>query len=244
MTLTIGTGPFGDAPAGRFNFDPEPPKDVLYVEDSPRRVRVRLQGRTLADSTRMKLSHASGQTPTYWFPRDDVVDDLPEAARAALRTGDDPLLDGHVTFAWHAMDTWLEEDEEIGVHPRDPYHRVDVLHSSRHVRVLLAGELLAESRRPKAVFETGLPVRFYLPPADVRSDVFVPSDTVTHCPYKGTATYRSVRAAGEVHPDLVWTYLKPLREVAEVAEHFCFLNERVDLEVDGEPWQRPRTKFS
>jgi uncharacterized protein (DUF427 family) len=108
-------------------------------------------------------------------------------------------------------DAWFEEDEQIFVHPRDPYHRVDVLDSSRHVKVTVNGEVLAETVRPKLLFETGLPPRYYIPPEDVREDVLVDSDKQTWCPYKGAASYYSVEAGGGRVEDLIWYYPEPIR---------------------------------
>ena len=130
------------------------------------------------------------------------------------------------------------------VHPRDPYHRLDVLPSSRHVRISLDGELLAESRNAIALFESNLPTRWYLPREDVHAHL-VPVDTVTSCGYKGTATYYSVRlAGGGIAENLVWSYAQPLDEARRIAGRFCFLNEQVDIEVDGELQARPATAWS
>jgi uncharacterized protein (DUF427 family) len=142
------------------------------------------------------------------------------------------------------MDEWLEEDEPVYTHPRDPYSRVDILHSSRHVRVELDGELLAETRHPTILFETGLPPRYYLPLSDVRRELLRPSDSATHCPYKGTAGYWSVQVNGKLYEDLVWIYRTPLPESQKVAGLACFYNERVDLVIDGAREQRPATPFS
>jgi len=101
-----------------------------------------------------------------------------------------------MAFRFDAMDDWLEEDEPILGHPRDPYHRVDVRQGSDHVRVLAGGEILADTARPKLLFETGLPTRWYIPPQDVRTGLLIESDTTTVCPYKGRARYRSL-AAGD-----------------------------------------------
>ena len=95
-----------------------------------------------------------------------------------------PALKGLVAFYFDRMDRWMEEAEQIGVHARDPYHRIDVIATDRHVRVLLDGQLLAETRQALALFETGLPARWYIPAEDVVAEL-QPSDTVTHCPYKG-----------------------------------------------------------
>lgn len=138
------------------------------------------------------------------------------------------------------MSEWLEEDEPVYVHPRDPYKRVDILASSRHVRVELDGVVLAESRAPRILFETGLPPRYYLPMPDVRMELLRPSGTQTGCPYKGTAAYWSVEVNGELHRDLVWSYRSPLPESQKIAGLLCFYSERVDLYVDGERVVHPR----
>jgi uncharacterized protein (DUF427 family) len=126
------------------------------------------------------------------------------------------------------MERWLEEDEEIVGHPRDPYHRIDTRHSRRHVRVLRDGEVLADSRRAVALFESNLPVRWYLPREDVSAPL-TPSDTHTICPYKGRASYYSVGS----EPDLVWYYPEPLAEAAAIRDMLCFYDEKLSLEVDG-----------
>ncbi|WP_232778598.1 DUF427 domain-containing protein [Carbonactinospora thermoautotrophica] len=273
MGLMIGTAPFGERPGGVFNAQFGVPRHLLYFEDCPRRVRAVFAGETVADSRRVKLLHETGLTPVYYFPIEDVRTDLlvpsqlrtrcpvkGEASYWSVVVGDrtapdavwayeQPLesaawLAGYVAFYWDRMDAWYEEDEQVFGHPRDPYHRVDVRASSRHVRVLLLGQVVAESRRPKLLFETGLPPRYYLPAEDVCTDLLEPTDQITRCPYKGEARYWSVRVDGTVVPNLVWSYPKPYPEAADVAGLFCFLNERVDLEVDGELQERPVTRWS
>jgi len=142
------------------------------------------------------------------------------------------------------MSEWLEEDEPVYTHPRDPYKRVDILASSRHVRVEVDGVTVADSVRPHILFETGLPPRYYLPLPDVRTDLLRPSGTQTHCPYKGTASYWSVQTAQGLREDLVWIYRTPLPESQKVAGLACFYDEKVDVYLDGEPQPRPRTPFS
>lgn len=152
-------------------------------------------------------------------------------------------LPDHVVVSWQAgvLDRWTEEDEEVFVHPRDPYSRVDALESSRHLRVHLDGQLLADSRRPVALFETGLPTRWYLPADDVRLDLLTSSDTVTRCPYKGvTSAYWSY---GE-HSDIAWRYDEPLPAVANVAGRIAFYDEMVDVAIDGVRQDRPQTHFT
>lgn len=145
---------------------------------------------------------------------------------AAFRPADDDLA-GLVVLDFAAFDTWREEDEVIRGHPRDPYHRVDVRRSSRHVRVELNGVLIAESTRPTLVFETGLPVRYYLP----REDVVVPltpTDTHTICAYKGEASYWSAEGL----TDVVWGYEEPLPDAAGLEGHVAFYDDKVQISVD------------
>jgi uncharacterized protein (DUF427 family) len=274
MTLTIGTGPFGDQSAGTFNFDTRVLQPhTLYFEDSPRRVRVMLGGETVADSKRAKLMHETGHLPVYYFPKEDVRMELLEesdhtthcpfkgdASYWSVRVGERvsenavwgypepidscPLIAGYVAFYWNRMDHWYEEDEEVFVHPRDPYHRVDILESSRHVKVSVNGEVVAETQRPRVLFETGLPPRYYIAPEDVREEALHESAKTTQCPYKGVASYWSVEAGGERVEDLIWYYPEPIPEAAKIEGLLAFFNEHVDLEVDGEVQERPRTQWS
>ena len=239
---------------------------------SPRWVRVQFGGEFVADSKRALLlrQYGPGRLPTYYFPQADVRMDLLEPAAAdqpggettiwTVRAGDrvaeraasmhrDPPpeladLAGHVTFAWHKMDAWYEEEEQVFVHARDPFKRVDVLPSSRHVRVVIAGETVAETRRPALLFETQLPTRYYLPPEDVRMDLLEPTATTTRCPYKGVASYWSARIGDHLAKDVVWAYPEPIPECPKIKGLPCFFNERVDLYVDGELQARPRTPWS
>ena len=142
------------------------------------------------------------------------------------------------------MTEWLEEDEQVYVHPRDPYKRVDILASSRHVRIEVDGITVAESRQPRILFETGLPARHYLPLTDVRMDLLRPSATVTHCTYKGAAAYWSVDTGKGVHEDIAWIYRAPLPESQKIAGLAAFYDEKVDVFVDGVPQRRPQTKWS
>lgn len=263
MSMMFGHGPFGTDPRGRFNFDPGAPEAALYFEDSPRRVRVVFNGETVADSTRMKLLHETGHMPVYYFPIDDVRPELleptdrrtrcphkGEATYASIRVGDrvaenaawrypDPIdgappLGAYLAFEWEAMDAWHEEDEEVFVHARDPYHRVDALTSSRHVRVRAGGEVVAETRRPVLLFETSLPVRCYIPREDVRMELLEPSPTRSRCPYKGKASgYWHVRAGATRVDDAGWVYDEPLPAAVLIAGRIAFYSEKVEVEVDG-----------
>jgi uncharacterized protein (DUF427 family) len=155
----------------------------------------------------------------------------------------DPDLAGYVVLDFGAFDAWYEEDELNVAHPRDPFHRIDVLPSSRHVRVELEGHVLAESSRPTLLFETMLPTRYYLPHDDIRTEL-TPSNTRTHCACKGKASYWSAAAGDHVVPDLGWTYQQPLHDAAQVRGLIAFFNERLDLIVDGERPERPITPWS
>jgi uncharacterized protein (DUF427 family) len=197
--------------------------------------------------------------PTYYVPVADLLAELVETGETAsspdgtdgrahdVRLGDavvpgaattfpdarEPALLAHVKIAWDAMDAWFEEDEEIFVHPRSPYTRIDALRSSRHVVVELEGVVLADSRSPVVLYETGLIPRYYLPPTDVRRELFVSSETVTYCPYKGTANYLSLRSGELQVPDLAWSYPFPVRESTPIAGLVAFPDERVDVTIDG-----------
>ncbi len=143
------------------------------------------------------------------------------------------------------MDAWYEEDEEIYVHPHDPYKRIDILESSRHVEVVVLGEKVADTRRPILLFETGLPVRYYFPRLDVRIDLLIDSDKTTGCAYKGKAQYYSVKVGDQIAQDIAWYYQYPGIEAIKVRARIAFFNERVDaLYVDGEKQEKPETVWS
>jgi len=241
--------------------------DELRVETIAKRVRTYVGGQLVADSIQPRLVWEFPNYPTYYLPARDVTATLEPAGPgpscelgiaerldvvvdghrvdgAALRYPDSPTLADLVRFDWNAMDEWLEEDEPVYTHARNPYHRVDILGSSRHVVVTVAGVTVADSRQPRILFETGLPARHYLPMGDVRMDLLRPSDTSTGCPYKGTAVYWDVVIDGTEHRDLAWGYRSPLPESQKIGGLVCFYNERVDLEVDGVPQRRPATEFS
>lgn len=274
MALTVGTGPFGHAPAGTFAPPLDVPAHLIYLEDSPRRVRVVVAGETIAQSGRAKLLHESGHLPVYYLPQEDVRMDLLEASEHTthcpvkgdaaywtIRVGDDrrpdavwgypaplpgaPSLAGYLAFRWDAVDEWWEEAERIGVHPRDPYHRCDAIRSDRHVVVRAGGEVVVDSHRPTLLFETGLPPRFYLPEEDVELARLERSGTATACPYKGTTSrYYTVVVGDRRLEDVAWVYDEPRPEVAAIAGLIAFYDEKLDVEVDGEIWAHPVTQPS
>ncbi|MFJ5533765.1 DUF427 domain-containing protein [Streptomyces sp. NPDC093261] len=248
------------------------PEGLLW-ESSERWVRGRKAYVTVVDSRHPVLVWEPGvPVPLYAFPREEVRFDLLRPAKnppTGAHTGSTLFYDlevagellenaawtfpaddlaGHIAFEWlqrtgTGLDHWYEEEEEIFVHPRDPHKRVDAIPSSRHVRVEIDGTLVADTRRPVLLFETGLPTRYYLPREDVRLDLFDPGDHRTGCPYKGTAEYWSWRGEADLPPDIVWSYPDPLPAAAAIKGLLAFYNEAVDLTVDGERLERPVTHF-
>jgi uncharacterized protein (DUF427 family) len=243
----------------------------MRLEQGAKRIRAYVGGELVADTTRPLLVWEKPYYPAYYIPVEDVRMELLEAdggfvhspsrgnghtftiraggkavSAAAMQYRESPLeeLRDAIRLDWNAMDAWFEEDEQIFTHPRDPYTRVDILPSSRHVRVEVDGVTIAESAKPTLLFETGLPTRYYLPKTHVRLDLLTPTDTVSHCPYKGQAEYWSVRTGDTVHDDLAWSYRTPLTESQKIAGLISFYNEKVDIFVDGALQDRPSTKFS
>lgn len=274
MGLTSGSGPFGNRPGGRFNFTPDPPTgSVLYFDPVPYRLRGFFAEQAVFDTLGAKLLYETAHLPVYYVPEEDVRHDLLEpsetqtrcphkgvASYRSIRVGDrfgpdavwtyrEPIapaafLAGHAAFYWAKLDAWFVEDEQVLGHPRDPYHRIDTYRTTRPVRVSVDGKLVAESARTVALFESGLPARFYLPAEDVRIDLFEPSEKKTRCAYKGIASYWHLRVGNVLHEDIAWTYPEPEHDGHAIRDLICFFNERVDLEVDGQAQERPVTQWS
>jgi uncharacterized protein (DUF427 family) len=242
-----------------------------HVEPVPRRIRAVLAGETVVDTTEARYVWEWPAFPQYYIPLADVRSDAlvdedtseetprGDAKLFGVRVGDVQRpksakvlgaakvegLDDTVRFEWSAFDAWYEEDEQVFVHPRNPYTRVDTLRSTRTVRVESQGVVLAETSSPVLCFETGLPTRYYVNRTDVDFSKLVPSDTVTSCPYKGTTTgYWSAVVDGRSHPDVAWTYDFPTREVLPLAGLVAFYNEKVDIFLDGAQLERPETGLS
>ncbi|MPZ67483.1 MAG: DUF427 domain-containing protein [Pseudonocardiaceae bacterium] len=263
MSLTISGRPLSSAPPETVNYSLDAPGHRLLFDPFPRRVRAMFAGEAVLDTTRGMLLHESNLLPQLYVPRDDVNRDLLEptdhrthcpfkgdAAYWSLVVGDrsaenavwaypEPFeaaawLRGYVAPYWASMDAWFDEDEEVHGHLRDPYHRVDARPSSRHVEVLAGDEVVAQTRRPVVLSETGLPNRFYLPVEDVRSEVLELSATHTVCPYKGTASYRSLRTPAGLIPDAAFYYPEPNDGVRGIAGLLCFLADGVETRVDGQ----------
>ena len=250
------------------------PGHWIHVSESPRHVRVFFGGEAIANSKRVKLVREPEVLPAYYFPKEDVRTELfvpsrhntscpqkGEASYWSIRSGNKSAenaawsylnpsspaaaIKDYFAFDWVQMDKWMEEDEEIFKHARDPFKRVDALPSKRHVRVVIDGQTVAETRRPHLLFETNHPVRYYIPQEDVRMDLLKASATTSRCPYKGPASYWSVNIGGETFADLVWGYIEPIPECPKIKGLLCFFHERgCDIYVDGERMARPQTKWA
>ena len=268
MSLTAGSGPLGERPAGRFNVPV--PERVLFIEGVHPRIRGVAAGETVVDSPNALLLHETGRLPVYHFPAAEVRTDLlaesgehepsgrGEMAWHSLTIGDRMVpraawtypspaadfLEGLIAFRWDALDEWFAEAEQLFGHPKDPYSRIDVCRTTRHVRVLLAGEVLADSRSARVLYEAALPPRWYLPASDVHTARLVPSGHLTRCAYKGAASYWHVRAGEELVEDLVWSYPDPEHDAEPVRDMYCFFSEKVDIELDGVVEARPQTQWS
>jgi uncharacterized protein (DUF427 family) len=249
---------------------PAPLVSADHVEPVPRRIRAVLGGKVVVDTTSALYVWEWPFYPQYYVPLSDVdgsslVDEdhvqrlhrgpahvhalvvgderRPGAARVYGEDANEPFR-STVRFEWDSLDAWFEEDEEVFVHPRNPYVRVDALRSTRSVRVELDGVVLAESASPVMVFETGLPTRYYLDRTDLRLEHLTDSSTVTACPYKGrTSRYWNVRTATGDLADLAWSYDFPTRQLLPIAGLVAFYNENVDIFIDGELTERPVTHF-
>jgi len=273
MTLTVGTAPFSKEPAGQFNVEVDRSTATLLWDPVPHRVRALFAKETVVDSEGAVLLHETGRLPVYYFPQDDFRAELLQPSDKSthcphkgdarywhVQVGErrapdavwaypEPIerasfLAGYAALDWDSFDEWFVEDEQAFGHPRDPYSRIDVYRTSRHVRVLVGDEVLADSRRTKVLYETSLPPRYYFPPEDVRTELFEPSSRRTRCAYKGSASYWHLRLGERRCEDFVWSYPAPPHDAEPVRDLYCFFNERVDLEVDGTVGERPRTQYS
>jgi uncharacterized protein (DUF427 family) len=242
-------------------------RGLVRTAPAQRRIRAYLGGEAVVDTVDALYVWEGPHYPQWYLPLADVADGafIPtgtetrspsrgtathytikaggkEAVDAAWRYTDSPIeeLRDRVRIDWNAMDAWFEEDEEAIVHPRDPAARIAILPSSRHVVVSVDGVVVAESTHPTFLHETGLPMRTYLPKTDVRMDLLTPTDTSSMCPYKGTASYWTLRLPnGAEHADLAWSYPTPLRESAPIAGLVAFYDTKVDVTIDGVPQARP-----
>ncbi|MBI1775981.1 MAG: DUF427 domain-containing protein [Proteobacteria bacterium] len=248
---------------------PFEPGYVVFTQPTAKRLRVQVGDIMIADTTRALMLWETEHLPVYYFPLADIRMDLMTATGHASQCpykgtaryytvaaggkaienimwqypdpipGCPPIAD-YGSFYWTKADHWYEEDEEVFVHARDPYRRIDCLASSRQVQIYVRGVLVADSSRAVFLYETGLPTRFYLPPEDVRADILAASEHRTSCPYKGRASYWHVVVNGQRHENLIWFYAETRAEVAPIRGRLAFYNEKVDrILLDGEELPRP-----
>lgn len=238
----------------------------IEIEPTARWIRVEFNNQIIGDS-KAALLVRDGHRLTYYFPLADIDEQWLKPGRVGSdgrnyfdivveeKTAESAAwsyssgsahgdLVGYVAFNWRKMDHWYEEEEEVFVHPRDPYHRVDSIQSSRHVKVVIDGITVAESSRPVFLFETGLPTRYYLPQEDVRMDLLEQTRARTQCPYKGDASYWSVVAGDKTYRNIVWGYLEPINESDKIRGLLSFFNEKVDIFIDGELEKQPESLWS
>ena len=225
MTLTSGRGPLTPDPGGRF-VPPLPGPGHVYVEPFRRRVQATRDGRTVVDSERVVLVHRPGHPPTYAFPAADVGD---------VATTPTAELEGYVEVAWDAVDGWQEEGEAVFLHPRNPFHRVDCLRTTRRLRIEAAGATVVDTTDTVVLYETSLEPKLYVDRSDLRGAELVRSDTTTYCPYKGTTTYWHLAVGGATIEDAAWSYEDPLPESTAIRGLISFEPAKVVIQHDVPP---------
>jgi uncharacterized protein (DUF427 family) len=253
---------------------PFEPGYVVFMMPSPKRLSIKIGDIVLADTIEGLVMQESDHLPVYYFPIKDVREEFlmasatrtespfkGSATHYSVNTGvtlvEDagwrylepvqgcPPIAGYMAFYWNKMNHWYEEDEEVFVHARDPFRRIDCLPSSRHVEVIVDGETVADSRRATFLFETGMPTRYYLPIADTRLDLLSPSRYISRCPYKGIANYYHLTVQGRRRENMVWYYPDPVLEAKRIQSLVCFYNEFVDrILIDGVEQAKPMTASS
>lgn len=233
---------------------------IVNLIPTEKRIRGYLEKRRVVSSSQARILRVSGMPVKYCFPSDDVdfstveekgkhndfigsgikfyrsgkEDNEPAMVKYEETPSVKGMLNNMVVINWNALDMWEEEGEQVLIHPRDPYTRIDVLRGDRSVEVWLKDTLLARTKRPLMMFETGLPVRYYIPTDDVDLNLLTPSDYTTGCPYKGRASYWNVNLNGEMFKNVVWSYMDPFDETLKVKGLMCFYTEKVDkFMVDG-----------
>jgi uncharacterized protein (DUF427 family) len=259
MTLTLSNGPLAPGAPKSVNYEINGPQHKILFSPFPRRVRATFADETLFDTDSAMLLHESNILPALYVPVADVRLDLltktdhsthcPYKGDASYwtitaggRSSENsvwgyetpvegaPWLEGYVAMYWEQLDHWFDEDEEVFGHLRDPYHRVDVRPTGRRVRVSQGGQVIAETTAAQVLSETGFPNRYYVPSADVRTDLFEKSQTTTHCPYKGDSEYWTLVGEHSVD-DIAWSYPTPFDEASRVADHWSFDGADVVVEV-------------
>ncbi len=267
MGLSWQQGPMGRNPHGQFLVADVPPR-LLYAEPLRRRMRAEMGGQTVVESDGAVLLFEPSRYPVAYFPIGDFAEgvlraadhrthhpDLGETAWFEIVAGDRrvdrgawqhvalpahaTLLEGLVAPAWRAMDAVYEENDRILGHAADPYHRIDIRSTSRHLQVRRDGELVADSHAPVVLYESGFAPRWYVPRRDVTADALTADALRTFCPYKGVASYYDVRDVSQA----AWSYRAPIEEVSAIAELVSFEPDKVEVTLDGaqlqlEPGQR------
>lgn len=259
MTITITNGPLSPTPPATVNYTLDGPKSKILFSPFPRRVRAVFGGATVVDTEAGMLLHESGLLPALYIPIAEIRSDLltktehtthcpykgdasywtitanGHSSENAVWGYEAPVesaafIHGYMALYWGRVDQWLDEDEEVFGHLCDPYHRIDIRPTSRVVTVSIDGAVAAESTAAFVLSETGLPNRYYIPEADVRAELFTASNTITHCPYKGDTSYRSL-AEAEAGTDVAWIYADPFDESRRIAGHWSFDGEGVTIEL-------------
>jgi uncharacterized protein (DUF427 family) len=257
MGLSWQQGPLSNGAIGHF-LVPELPRRLLYVEPLRRRMRVRFGDAWIADSEQVLLLFEPARYPVAYFPQGDIApgvlerldhttqhQDLGTTAWFAVKSGTQlaprgawqhtalgahaAALDGHVAFAWRMMDAFYEEDERIVGHAADPYHRIDIRHTSRHLVVRAGERVVADTRRARVLYESGFAPRWYVPRADLDETALTPNKTETFCPYKGVCSYYDIGAARLA----AWSYPETYPEVERIAGFVSFEPQLVTVHLDG-----------
>lgn len=257
MGITIANGPLSPTPPTMVNYALDGPKNKILFSPFPRRVRALFSDEVVVDTDAGMLLHESGLLPALYVPVVDVNTDVlsktdhsthcpykGDASYWSITVGDRtsqnavwgyerPLenaafIEGYMALYWNRVDQWFDEDEQVFGHLCDPYHRVDIRPTSRSVTVKIDGITVAETTQAMVLSETGLANRYYIPEADVQADLFEDSETVTHCPYKGSTIYHSLLVSDHA-TDVAWTYPEPFDESLRIAGHWSFDGESVEI---------------
>jgi uncharacterized protein (DUF427 family) len=258
MGLAWQQGPIAPGAIGRFLVPAPLPERLLFAEPLRRRMRVRFGDAWIADSEDVVLLHEPGRYPVAYFPLGDVLPDVLSprthttqhrdfgatswyTVRAGQQSKDRAAwqhtalpdhageLKERVAFAWRSMDAFYEEDDRIVGHAADQYHRIDIRTTSRRLVVRHGDELIADTSRPLALFESGFAPRWYVPRADVNESALATVEFQTFCPYKGACSYYDV---GDAH-HAAWSYLDAWPEVGAVAGFISFEADQVEVSLDG-----------
>ena len=259
MGLSWQQGPISPGAIGRF-LVPEPlPQRLLYVEPLRRRMRVRFGGTWIAESEHVLLLFEPGRYPVAYFPKTDISRDVLEgsdhstrhadlgstswytvraggqhAVRGAWEHVDLPpyarVLRDRVAFAWRAMEAFYEEDERILGHAADSYHRIDIRQASRNLVVRHQDRVVADSKRPIVLYESGFAPRWYVPRADIDESALTFVEHQTFCPYKGLCSYYDIGDARLA----AWSYRAAYPEVARISSLVSFEPDIVSVQLDGQ----------